>query len=68
MGQNSMAMLDIRRNREEQGWTFEGTVDENTVEAFCREENIAFGAIVKVEATTEMFCKYPLLFDVWDAG
>lgn len=63
-----MAMLDIRRNREEQGWTFEGTIDEDIVEAFCREENSPFGDIIKVEATTNMLYKHPLLFYDWDAG
>jgi len=68
MSQNLMAMLNIRRNSTEQGWTFEGTVDENTLEAFCREQNVSFGDIVKIEATTEMYYNYPMLFEAWDAG
>ena len=68
MSQNLMAMLDVRRDRKEQGWTFQGTIDESTVMVFGREENIAFADLIRVEATTEIFYKYPLLFDLWDVG
>jgi len=68
MSQSLMAMLNIRRNPSEQGWTFEGTVDENTVKAFCREVEISFQDIIQVEVTTDMLYEYPLLFTQWDVG
>jgi len=61
-------MLNIKREHKGQGWTFQGTVDENTVQAFCEEEDLTCLDIVKVEATTEMFYSYPMLFGVWDIG
>ena len=45
MSQNLLAMLSIKRNRKEQGWTFEGKVDENTVAAFCNEEKFLLGTL-----------------------
>ena len=44
---------------------FEGTVNESSVEVFCREKNITFGDFVKVKATTEMLYAHPFLFDMW---
>lgn len=66
MSQNLMKMLNIRRNSKEQGWTFQGTIDENTVGSFCKEERILFRDIIKIKATTEMLYKHRLLFDIWD--
>jgi len=54
MSQNLLAMLNIKRNRREQCWKFEGTVDESSVKVFCREESVAFEDIIRIEATTEM--------------
>jgi hypothetical protein len=68
MSQSLMAMLNIKRNRKDQEWTFEGTVYENIVKIFCREENLDFQDRIKGETTTEMFYEYPLLFDAWDSG
>ena len=68
MSQNLMAMLDVRRDHKEQGWNFQGTVDESIVMVFCREENIIISDLIKIEARTEILHKYPLLFDLWDTG
>lgn len=68
MSQNLMAMLNIKRNRKEQGWTFKGTVHENTVKAFCREKEIPFQDIIQVEVTTDMLYEYSMLFAEWEAG
>ena len=67
VSQNLMAMLDVRRSRKEQGWTYQGTVEESIVTVFCREENITISDLIKIEARTELLHKYPLLFDIWDA-
>jgi len=48
--------------------TFQGTVDENSVKAFCVETKIEFGDFVRTTVTIEILYEYPLLFDVWDAG
>jgi hypothetical protein len=61
-------MLSIKREHKDQGWTFQGTIDENTVKAFCKEETLDFCDIIKVEASTEMLYKHPILFGVWDIG
>ena len=68
MSQNLMAMLDVRRDRKSQGWTFQGTVEESIVMAFCREENVVMSDLIKIEARTEVIYNYPLLFDLWDVG
>jgi hypothetical protein len=66
MSQNLMSMLNIKRSAREQGWTFQGTVDESSVKAFCIEKEIEFEDFVRITVTTEMLYEYPLLFDVWD--
>jgi hypothetical protein len=48
--------------------TFQGTVDENSVKAFCVETKIEFGDFVKTTVTIEILYEYPLLFDVSDNG
>ena len=68
MSQNLMAMLNIKRNRKEQGWMFEGTVHKNAVKAFCREKGIPFQDIIQVGVTTDMLYEYPLLFAEWEEG
>lgn len=67
MSQNLMSMLNIKRSPKEQGWTFQGTVDESSVKAFCVEKETEFGDFVKATVTIEMLYEYPLLFDAWDA-
>ena len=63
-----MAMLCIKRHRKEAGWTYEGMVDEITLAAFCQEENVPFGDVIKIEATNELFYKYLLVFNIFDLG
>jgi hypothetical protein len=65
ISQNLLTMLNIKRNRKKQGWKFEGTVDETSVKVFCREENIAFEDIIRIETTYEMLNQYSLLFEVF---
>ena len=68
MSQNLLTMLNMKRHIKDQGWTFQGTVDENTVKAFCEEEKVGFCDIIKVEAVPKMLYKYPVLFGAWDIG
>lgn len=68
LSQNLMAMLDVRRNRKEQGWAFQGTVEKSIVEVSCKEESGVLGDLIKIQAMTDILYEYPLLFDLWDAG
>jgi hypothetical protein len=68
MSQKLMVMLDVKRDRKEQGWTFQGTVEESIVMDFCREENMIKNDIIKIDATIDRLHEYPLLFDFWDGG
>ena len=40
MRQNLLTTLNIRRNYENQGWKFDGAVDQAGLETFCEEEKI----------------------------
>jgi hypothetical protein len=61
-------LRDIRRNHESQGWKFDGTVDENNLKIFCREENMVFDDFLKIEVSFELMHKYPLVLDSRDVG
>lgn len=68
MSQNLLTKLNIRRNYKNQGWVFEGTVEESILKTCCEEENIVCGDFVKIKVTSSFMYKYPLLFDAWDNG
>jgi len=46
----------------------EGTVDENSLKVFCREENMVFDDFIRVEVTCQLMREYPVIFDSWDNG
>jgi len=68
MGQNIVAMLNIKRSYKEQGWKFAGTTDELNLKLFCQDRGILYVDFVKVRVTFQLLHEYPLLFDVWDEG
>ena len=68
MSQNLLIKLNIRRNYKAQGWKFDGTVDENNLKIFCREENIVFDDFIRIRVANYQLDKYPLLFETWDDG
>jgi hypothetical protein len=68
MSRNLLAKLNAKRSYRSQGCAFEGTVDENSLKVFCREENIAFDDFVKVRVTFQLIREYAEVFGVWDNG
>lgn len=66
MSQNLMSKLNIKRYVKGQGWTFQGTIDESGIKAFCVEKEIGFGDFVKITVTIEVLYEYPQLFDAFD--
>ena len=68
MSQNLLTKLNIRRNCRSQGWKFDGTVDENNLKIFCKEENVIFDDFVKVRVTFQLIREYAEVFGVSDNG
>jgi len=61
-----MGLLNIRRFRKNQGWTFEGSVAEAYVKEFCEEEGIPFDDMILVDVKPEFERDYPLLCPVFE--
>jgi len=68
MSRNLLAKLNAKRSYRSQVWKFEGTVDENSLKVFCREENMVFDDFIRVEVTFQLMREYPVIFDSWDDG
>ena len=68
MSQNLLTKLNIRRNYKSEGWKFDGTVNENDLKIFCKEENVVFDDFMRVEVTFQLMREYSVIFDSWDDG
>ena len=51
MSQNLLTKLNIRRNYKNQGWVFDGTVDEFNFRMFCQEERVVFDDFIRIKGT-----------------
>jgi hypothetical protein len=68
MSQGLRDIISSTHTTEKKGYKFGGMVEEVYVREFCSAENIVYDDLIKAVVSTEMFDRYPQLFDVLESG